>query len=104
MEEKTITRIPPMPLAMMLGTIGAVLGLIGGLITAGFWVSIASLASSMPGYQGPPLGAFQIFFGIGAIVLFPILGFVSGLLQGLIYAVIYNFLAPRIGGIRLHFD
>ena len=93
-----------MPLGMMLGTIGAVLGLIVGLITAGFWASIASLASSTPSYQGPPASVFQIFFGIGAIILFPIMGFVSGLLQGLIYAVVYNFLAPRIGGIRLHFD
>ncbi len=93
-----------MPLARMLGTIGAVLGLIGGLITTGFWASIASFASSMPGYQGPPAGVFQIFFGIGAVVFFPIAGFISGLIQGLIYAVIYNFLAPRIGGIRLHFN
>jgi hypothetical protein len=47
---------------------------------------------------------FQIFFGIGAIVLFPIMGFISGLIQGLIFAVVYNFLAPKIGGIKLQFD
>jgi hypothetical protein len=104
MEEKTIIHIPAMPLAMMFGTIGTVIGLIGGLIAAGFWAAIASLATSVPGYQGPSPGIFQIFFGIGSIVLYPIMGFVTGLIQGLLYAVLYNFLAPRIGGIRLHFQ
>ena len=93
-----------MPLALMLGTIGAVFGLIGGLIAAASWTAIMSTITSMPGYQGPPAGVFQIFFGIGAIILFPITGFISGLIQGLIVAVVYNFLAPKIGGIKLQFD
>jgi hypothetical protein len=104
MEEKTITRIPAMPLALMLGTIGAVFGLIGGLIAAASWTALMSTITSMPGYQGPSAGFFQIFFGIGAIILFPIMGFISGLVQGLIVAVVYNFLAPKIGGIKLQFD
>jgi hypothetical protein len=33
----------------------------------------------------------------------PILGFIGGLIQGVIVAVLYNFLAPRIGGIRIRF-
>jgi uncharacterized membrane protein YkgB len=103
MEEKTITRIPAMPLALMLGTIEAVFGLIGGLIAAGFWGTMISMITTMPNYQGPSAGFFQIFFGIGAMILFPIMGFISGLIQGLIVAVVYNFLAPRIGGIRLQF-
>ena len=104
MEERTITRIPAMPLALMLGTIGAVFGLIGGLIAAGFWGTMMSMIAGMPNYQGPPAGVFQIFFGISAIILFPIGGFISGLVQGLIVAVVYNFLAPKIGGIKLQFD
>jgi hypothetical protein len=104
MEEKTITRIPAMPLALMLGTIGAVFGLIGGLITAGFWGTIMSTITSMPNYQGPSTPFLGVFFGIGALILFPIGGFISGLVQGLIVAVVYNFLAPKIGGIKLQFD
>lgn len=104
MEEKTITRIPAMPLALMLGTIEAVFGLIGGLIAAGFWGTMISIITSMPNYQGPSTAFLGAFFGIGAIILFPIMGFISGLVQGLIVAVVYNFLAPRIGGIKLQFD
>jgi riboflavin transporter FmnP len=103
MEEKTIVRIPAMPFALMLGTIQAVIGLIAGIIMAIFWAAIMSWATGLPGYQGPSLTGLGIIFGMGAILTFPILGFVGGLLQGLIFAVIYNFLAPRIGGIKLHF-
>jgi len=35
--------------------------------------------------------------------MMPIAGFIGGLIQGLIIAVLYNLLAPRIGGIRLRF-
>lgn len=93
-----------MPLALMLGTIGAAFGLIGGLIAAASWTAIMSTITSMPNYQGPSTPSLGVFFGIGAIILFPIGGFISGLVQGLIVAVVYNFLAPRIGGIKLQFD
>jgi hypothetical protein len=101
---KTITRIPAMPLALMLGTIGAVFGLIGGIIAAAFWATIFQAVTSSPSYTGPSLSYFGIFFGIGALITAPIAGFISGLLQGLIVAVLYNWLAPKIGGIKLQFD
>ncbi|MCJ7634438.1 hypothetical protein MUP77_18855 [Candidatus Bathyarchaeota archaeon] len=104
MEGKTVVRIPAMPFALMLGAISAVIGLIVGVIMAILWTSIFSFASSIPGYTGPPLTGFGIFFGVGAIVMFPIIMFVSGLIQGLIVAVLYNFLAPRIGGIKVYFQ
>ena len=104
MEGKTVMRIPAMPLALMSGAISAVIGLIVGVIMALLWTSIFSFASSIPGYTGPSMTGFGIFFGIGAIVMFPIIMFVSGLIQGLLIAVLYNFLAPRIGGIKLYFQ
>ena len=93
-----------MPLALMLGTIGAVFGLIGGLIAAASWTAMMSMIAGMPNYQGPSASFLGVFFGISAIILFPIMGFISGLLQGLIVAVVYNFLAPKIGGVKLQFD
>jgi hypothetical protein len=103
MEEKTITRIPPMPFALMWGAISAIIGLIAGIIAAIFWASLFSWITTIPNYTGPPLSAFGIIFGIGAVIIFPIAWFITGLVQGLIFAALYNFLAPRIGGIRLHF-
>jgi hypothetical protein len=103
MDEKTIMRIPALPLGLMFGAIQAVISLISGIIVALTWTSIFSFVSQMPNYTGPPLTFFGILFGIGAIVIFPIFGFVAGLVEGLLVAVVYNSLAPRMGGIRLQF-
>lgn len=45
----------------------------------------------------------SVLFGVGAIITRPTLGFIGGLIQGVIVAVLYNFLAPRIGVIRIRF-
>jgi hypothetical protein len=100
MEEKTIQNIPAVPFALMLGAIGAVLGLILGIFYALVFGSIMSL---IPTTAGVDLGALGILFGVGAIIIMPIVCFIGGLIEGLIIAVIYNFLAPRIGGIKLRF-
>lgn len=104
MERKTIAKIPALPFALMYGAISAVIGLIMGVIFALFFVPIFQFASSQPGYTGPSLSPFAFMFGVGAIVMFPIGMFISGLIMGLIFAAVYNFLAPRIGGIRLYFQ
>jgi hypothetical protein len=41
---------------------------------------------------------------VAAIVIMPILTFALGFIQGIIFAGLYNFLAPRIGGIKLNFE
>lgn len=105
MEEKTIRAIPPMPFAVMMGAISAVIGLIVGIISAIIGAAITSMVSSMASSTtSVDLGAFGIIFGLGAIIIMPIACFIGGLIEGLIIAVIYNFLAPRIGGIKLRFE
>jgi hypothetical protein len=101
MEERTIRAIPPMPFAVMMGAILAVIGLIVGIIYAIIGAAITSMLSSGTGVD---LGEFGILFGLGAIIIMPIACFIGGLIEGLIIAVIYNFLAPRIGGIKLRFE
>lgn len=102
MEERTIRAIPPMPFAVMMGAISAVIGLIVGIIYAIAASAIMSMISSST--TGVDLGAFGILFGLGAIIIMPIICFIGGLIEGLIIAVIYNFLAPKIGGIKLQFE
>ena len=104
MEGKTVIRIPALPFGLMYGAVSAVIGLIVGIIFATFWTSIFSFMTSVPGYSGPSWTGLGFLFGVGAIVMFPIIMFVSGLIQGLLIAVLYNFLAPRIGGIKLYFQ
>jgi ABC-type lipoprotein release transport system permease subunit len=88
----------------MYGAINAVIGLIMGIIFAAFFAPIFLYASGQPSYTGPSLAPFGFIFGVAAIVTFPIGMFVSGLIMGLIFAAVYNFLAPRIGGIKLYFQ
>ena len=102
MGERTIQSIPVMPFAMMLAVISAVIGLIVGIIYA---VMFGAIFSAIPSTStsGLNLGWLGVIFGVGAVIVSPIIGFIGGLIQGLIVAVLYNFLAPRIGGIRLRF-
>ena len=101
MEEKTIKYIPVVPLAMMLGVISAVIGLVMGIIFALFF---GSIIPSIPGTDEVAYtNLFRILFGVGSIFLMPVMRFVGGFIQGAIVAVLYNFLAPRIGGIKLRF-
>ncbi len=98
MEEKTIEAIPAIPLALMLGAINAVIGFFVGTVITIFSVIIMSM---IPPGPCPPL--IGLFFGVTSIIAMPIIGFIAGFIQGLIFAVVYNFLAPRIGGIKLRF-
>jgi hypothetical protein len=100
MEEKTVEAIPAVPFAIMIGAISAIIGLIIGII---FAIASSALTSALSSSTGVDLTGFGILFGVAAIIIMPIAYFIGGLIEGLIIAVIYNFLAPRIGGIKLRF-
>lgn len=99
---KTIKAIPIIPFALMMALISAVIGLIIGIIYAVvFGFIIASIPTPIEYFN---LSWFGVLFGLGAIVIMPILTFALGFIHGVIFAGLYNFLAPRIGGIKLHFE
>lgn len=102
MEVKTISSVSVIPFALMFGVISAIIGLVMGIIYAimfGTMISTIPINSEFFNFAG----WFRVLFSVGAIVIMPILGFAGGFIQGAIYAVLYNFLAPRIGGIQLRF-
>ena len=101
LQEKTIKYIPVVPLAMMSGVISAIIGLIMGIFFALFFGSIIPTLPTTTEVFNTSL--FRILFGVGSIVLMPIFGFIGGFIQGAILSLLYNFLAPRIGGIKLRF-
>ncbi len=41
--------------------------------------------------------------GVASIVVFPILGLIFGFIIGAVVAIVYNFLASLLGGIKLEF-
>ena len=91
-----------MPFALMYACISAVIGIVIGIFYAFiFGAILASIPSTTPGVVMP--GWLGIFLGVGAIVVVPIISFVSGLIMAAIVALLYNFLAPRIGGVKVRF-
>jgi hypothetical protein len=95
MEEKTIRAIPAVPLGLMMGAISAVIAFIAAIVMVLF---MRPYFTYIRGFEwGGGLG------GLWALVV-PIAAFIVGFVQGLIVAVVYNFLAPRIGGIKLRFE
>jgi hypothetical protein len=102
MEEKTIQSIPVMPFALMYACISAVIGFFVGIFYALLFGAIFnSIPSSTTG--GFNLGWLSLIFGVGAIIIMPIIAFIGGLITAAITALLYNFLAPRIGGIKVRF-
>ena len=81
MGERTIQSIPVMPFAMMVGVISAVIGLIIGIFYALVFGTIISAIPTTTGTTGVfDLGWLSVLFGVGAIIIMPIVGFIGGLI------------------------
>jgi hypothetical protein len=89
-----VNRIGALSLAKLSGTLYAILGLIAGA----FFSLIAMIGAAASGDGNGLVGAM---FGIGAIVMFPILYGCIGFIASLIGAWLYNMLAGMVGGVEL---
>jgi len=87
-----INRIGPVSAAKISGTLYAVIGLILGAL-----VSVAAMFGGM----GSGSGAMGAVFGIGAVILLPLLYGCLGFVATLIAAWLYNVLANMVGGVEL---
>lgn len=77
---------------------GAISGAFG--LVFGFLLAFASLVGA--GFSDTTEGAFLApVFGVGAIIILPIVYGVMGLIGGAIAAVLYNVFAGMVGGVRL---
>ena len=90
----TIKRIDPMSCAKISGLLYAILGFIAGCFFA--LISLSGFGKGAPGVGG---GGFGMMFGVGAIIILPIVYGLLGFLGSLIGAAIYNGLAKAVGGI-----
>ena len=100
MEEKTVKKIDVATFATMLGAVSGMGGFIAGLIIAVLSSEIAILFPSLT----ERTVVLDVLLGESAIIILPIIAFILGFVEGLVFAVIYNYLAPRIGGIKLVFE
>lgn len=83
--------------ARVIGALYGILGLIIGLIVACISLVAAGLVSQNP--DMPPW--FGSLFGVGAIVIFPIMYGILGVVIGAVVAAIYNAVAGMVGGIEV---
>jgi len=86
-------------MAKMLATLYAVIGFLIGLIFALLSMVGAGLASSDGG------GAFfGLIFGVGAVIILPILYGFFGFIGGALMSALYNLIAGMAGGIELELE
>lgn len=101
-EARTVKRIPVGAVALIVAVISAVISFIYGIFSAVFILGgAASLNTILP--EGVSIGSGATL-GITVIIAATIGGFIGGYIVTAIAALLYNWLAPRIGGIKLEFE
>lgn len=107
---KEIVGVPVVPFALMISAIGATIVfiamlIIGPLIMIGLQAAVIGAA-----YQGtviPGLSSIGALGIVGLLILIigvPIIMFVASFIMTALTAIIYNLLAPKIGGIEFEFE
>ena len=87
---KEIKAIDIMSLAKMSAIISAIAGFIFGIFVAA-GMSMMTPTAGVPGFG----------FGILAVIAFPIIYGIAGLIGGAIVAIVYNLVAEKIGGVKI---
>lgn len=95
MKAITIKKFGVMSLAKVMAALYAFMGFIFGAIITLF----ALFASGTE--EAARMGAV---FGIGAIIIFPVIYGIMGFIGGLLMGWMFNFVAPKVGGLTLHVE
>lgn len=98
MAVQTITSIGVLSLAKMLGVLYAFLGLFFGGILTLFSVMGAAFGSAA---GRDSQGVAAMLFGVGAVIILPIIYGCIGFVGGLITAPLYNLVAKIMGGLEI---
>lgn len=88
--------------AKIFGTVYATIGLIAGICFAVFSSVFGGLLASAEGGSMPGWGG--MVFGVGGIIVLPILYGALGFIGGAIWAALYNLFAGFVGGLELHLE
>lgn len=95
---KEIKSIPVVSFALIVALVLAVLMFIIGIFMSLLGISMFSMM------QGSGFMRFGAAYAIYMIVIMPIITFIIGFIVSAVAAIIYNVLAPRIGGIKLELE
>ncbi len=93
---KEIKHIRAAPFTLMTSSIQAILAFITAILVIIFFGTIAAI---IPGMS--MLAGFITVLGLSIIILWPLTSFFFNIVYAFILAVLYNLLAPKLGGIKL---
>jgi len=93
-----VRRVNPLSCAKIAGVLYAIMGLL-----VGAFASLVGLAGALaiPADAGAGAGLFGALFGVGAVVMLPIVYGCLGFVSTLIGAVLYNVIAGMVGGVEI---
>jgi hypothetical protein len=97
----TLQRIGVWSAARILGALYAGIGLVFGAVASVVGLASVLLGSSTQDGVG---GLSGVLFGVGAILMLPILYGLLGLAGGALTAALYNLFAGLMGGVELEFE
>lgn len=92
-----LKRIGVLSAAKIVGTVYAVFGLLSAL----FFMAITTVGGVLAAMGDEPSGLFGMLFGVGAIVIFPLLYGCMGFVLGALSAWLYNLFSGMVGGIEV---
>jgi hypothetical protein len=99
-----IRRIRPASMARITGTLYAALGLFIGLAIAGTGLT-TRLATAVDTFRiFGAKGYFPPALSLTAMVILPLLYGALGFVAGYVAAALYNWVAPKVGGIEFEVD
>ena len=99
-ELKEIKDIKIVPFTLLTSSVSAVLAFIGAIIL----LLVLGIATLILPSQFAQLSAIFTGLGIAAIIIYPIGAFLLSVMTGFISVLLYNYLVPRIGGVKLAMD
>lgn len=95
MAMRTIRRVGVLSVAKIYGALMAGMGLLVGIMFAG----LSTVAPALAGSDLPPF--MSAMFGVGAVVILPIVYGVMGLVMGAVGGALYNMFAGTVGGVQI---
>ena len=120
LEGDEVKNVPAVPFALITAGVGAVWAFIIGLVLAAIIIPLTTLTSTLiplvanitanatnmtPATlpTGSAVGIGGVVLALVLIVGLPIFVFIAGFIYNTLWAIFYNLLIPRVGGVRLLF-
>ena len=95
-----LKRVDALSCGKVLGILYAFIGLLGGIM----FTLIGVFGAAVGMAQGEAGALFGALFGVGAVIILPLLYGAMGFIGGMLSAFLYNLVASFVGGIELDLE